>query len=310
MPSAEDDAVLHGEKRLLEQKKKKKKKHKKLKNREKLAKEEKHSAVSQPPIQHVDPVVLEGPATKKHKKQKKLKKHKKQKKQRQTERVITTTVSPFSLESMLLAQQQPHFSGLETDLSAFLKDYERFGNRLSWSEAEYVDRLKQYVALQLQSAVSQFCWSSYGESPPSWEQTKSWLWTQFGGGTVDARLDKASHDLEARSSYQKPNESVDVYRRRFDALVGRINHLRAEWNAASSKAGFRGERPLITSVQKCDYFMRRLKESIFKDVHARCSSRSTIDDIVEFVKRIELTEERFAGSFGGNTPRVQFAAPN
>ena len=70
-----------------------------------------------------------------------------------------------------------------------------------------------------------------------------------------------------------------------------------------------GERPLITSVQKCDYFMRRLKESIFKDVHARCSSRSTIDDIVEFVKRIELTEERFVGSFGGNTPRVQFAAP-
>ena len=210
---------------------------------------------------------------------------------------------------MLLAQQQPHFSGLDTDLSAFLKDYERFGSRLSWSAAEFVDRLKLYVALQLQSPVSQFCWPSDGESPPSWEQTKSWLWTQFGGGTIDQRLDKASHDLEAKSSYQKPNESADVFRRRFDTLIGRINRLRTEWNAASYKAGFSGERPLITSVEKCDLFMRRLKQSIFKAVHARCSSRSTIDEVVETVKRIELTEERFVGSFGGTTPRVQFATP-
>ena len=182
-------------------------------------------------------------------------------------------VSTLNLEAMLIAQQQPHFSGLDTELSAFLKDYERFGARLNWSAAEFVDRLKLYVALQLQPPVSEFCWSSDGESPPSWEQTKSWLWTQFGGGTIDQRLDKASHSLEAKSSYQKPNESVDVFRRRFDTLIGRVNRLRTEWNSASYKAGFSGERPLITSVEKCDLFMRRLKQSIFKAVHAKCNSR-------------------------------------
>ena len=59
---------------------------------------------------------------KKHKKHKKLKKFKKYKKPDQTEKGAITTMSPFNLEAMLLAQQQPHFSGLDTDLSAFLKD--------------------------------------------------------------------------------------------------------------------------------------------------------------------------------------------
>lgn len=215
----------------------------------------------------------------------------------------------FGIESMLLAQQQPHFSGLDSELGSFLKDYERFGSRLRWSKADFVDRLKQYVALQLQTPVMHFCWPSDGESPPSWEQTKSWLWTQFGGGTIEQRLDKAANNLEARSSFQKPNESIDVFRRRFDVLVGRVNRLRREWNSAASSAGFTGKRPLITSVQKCDLFRRRLKQSVFKHVHARCTSRSTIDEVVETVKRLEVTEEQYAQSFGGTTPRVQFSAP-
>ena len=93
----------------------------------------------------------------KPKKPKKHKKNKKHKEPNQTEQGITTTVSPLNLEAMLLAQQQPHFSGLDTDLSAFLKDYERFGARLNWSAAEFVDRLKLYVALQLQSPVLEHC---------------------------------------------------------------------------------------------------------------------------------------------------------
>lgn len=246
---------------------------------------------------------------KKHRKQKKDKKQKKQKKQSETENRAATQVSPFSLEAMLIAQQQPRFSGLESDLDAFLADYERFGSRCGWSKADLVDRLKMYVALELQTPVSRFCWPSNGESPPIWEQTKSWLWSQFGGGTLDQRLDKASQELEAKSSHQKPNESVDTFRRRFDALVDKINRLRSEWNSAASTAGFQGERPPITSVQRCDFFMRRLKRSIFQRVHDKCTSTSGIDEVVKTVKRMELTQERFEGNFGCSTPQVQFAAP-